>query len=226
MNYFQLICDFFNFKKIHITTQNMISLKNIAENLQINSVIREVNKYIDSYEEIVQKINPIEELFELLYKIDQLTVNSVKNSILNSIWVHSEENIKEFVAFLLQVIRSGCILQPYLAELIIPLDESSNEMNDLNLLKPFIVKQLLFNFYKNQFYCCFVYWLSKSGIISIDKIISQIISCDQFINQNSSKYSYLHSEKCDPSYHKNVVIWFYAELRDNDKKNDFFSTIF
>lgn len=87
---FQLICDYFNCQRIQITIKNMISLRNIAENLKINLLLAYINKYIDSYEDIVQKTNPIEELFDSLYHIKERTVNSVKEEILKSIWIHSE----------------------------------------------------------------------------------------------------------------------------------------
>ena len=46
---FQQICNFFNFNFVKITTDNMYSLKMIAEDLQISCILDEIDKFIDDF---------------------------------------------------------------------------------------------------------------------------------------------------------------------------------
>ena len=103
---FQMICDIFNFQKVNITANNMSSLKEIAEDLKIDKITAKIDKYIKNYDTNYDKIDKfqdvidsIDELFDWLYNIKDLTVNSVKNSIVDSIWSQTEENVLELAAF-------------------------------------------------------------------------------------------------------------------------------
>ena len=178
---FEIICSYFNFKPITISKKNLEPLRVISENLKINSLLSKINSFISSYEEKAQKMNPIKELFNCLYHIKELTVESVKNSIVNSIFSHQEGNVIELASFIMHVVRSSFALQPFLVDLIIALDESSDETNDLNFLKPYISKRILDIFYASKFYCCFAYQLSKRGVIPIQDIIKKIISIDNYV---------------------------------------------
>ena len=201
----------------------MNSLRTIAENLKINSVLTDVTNYINSYEYIVQKTDPIKEVFYLLYHIKEISVDSVKNSILNSIWVKSEDSIKELASFILQVVRSSYSLQTYLIDLIISLDEIPNQTDHLKSLKPFIINHIFTTFFTNQFYCCFAYKLCKKEIISIQNIIKVIIYLDNFFFQSQNQQNQLDIlndndlrqykfAKFEISHHENIIIWFLPEL--------------
>ena len=73
---FQSICDFFNFKQLDIKSDNMDLLKEIAEKMQINCIIKQIDNYINYYENLSQKIDEqqtiidsIDNLFNLLCNI-------------------------------------------------------------------------------------------------------------------------------------------------------------
>ncbi|KAK8843709.1 hypothetical protein M9Y10_024774 [Tritrichomonas musculus] len=186
---FEIICSYLNFKPINISKKNLESLRIISENLKINSLLTKINDFIRLYEEKTQKLNPIKEVFNWLYHIKELTVESVKNSVVNSIFSHHEGNVVELSSFIMQVVRSSFTLQPFLVDLIIALDESSDETNDLSFLKPFISKRILDIFYTSKFYCCFAYQLSKKGVIPIQDIIKKIISIDEYVRKGNSTVS-------------------------------------
>ena len=93
---FQLICDFFNFKQVDIKSDNMELLKEFAENLQINCIIKQVDNYINNYSKFSQKIDEqqaiidsIDRLFDLLYNINKYGIEKVKVSIIQSEWSQS-----------------------------------------------------------------------------------------------------------------------------------------
>ena len=113
---FQSICDLFNFDHVDITSKNMNSLKKIAEDLQINCIINQVNDFIRNNEEKIKIIedqqniiDSIDNLFYWLNHIDTISVKSVKDLISNSIWISSKENIQELAAYILQVIKTDSL---------------------------------------------------------------------------------------------------------------------
>ena len=77
-NEFQAICDIFNFKNVILTRNNIESIKEIAEVLQITVILNDVENYI-KYTEKVSKtideqqalIDSIDALFDLLYNIKE-----------------------------------------------------------------------------------------------------------------------------------------------------------
>ena len=88
---FQQICNFFNFEQISITSNNLSFLKKIAEDLQIDYILEKTDAIIQYQEKLDQKIDKnqitadkIKDLFNLLYKINELSVVTVKYSIYNS----------------------------------------------------------------------------------------------------------------------------------------------
>ena len=231
---FQTICDFFNFRNINITIQNMNSLRTISENLKIESILTKINNYLSQYEEKVQKIENIEEVFNLLYHIKELTVDSVKNSIINSQWSHSKDNVIELSSFILQVVRSNYNLHSYLIDLLIELDKSSDQNNELNQLIPFISNHILNFFYQSQFYCHFAYKLTQRKILPMEKIIKKIIQIDYYFNEeqnnnnnekktwggsnqskNIGQQNNNNSKKFLSDHHNNIVNWFLPELMAN-----------
>ncbi|KAK8880501.1 hypothetical protein M9Y10_003177 [Tritrichomonas musculus] len=218
---FQLICDYFNFKKINITAQNMNSLRIISENLKINSRISDINNFVNSYEEIVQKTEPIKEIFNLLFHINENTIESTRDTILNSIWTQSEEKIKELASFIFQVVRSSYILQPYLVDLIISLDSISNDQNHLNHLKDFILKKIYSFFFTNQFYCCFIYQFIKKGLIQLESVTTVIFQLDPMLKlkDENVKYDTSSFANFEFSHHRNVVIWFLPEIASFVEQN-------
>lgn len=209
---FQDICNVFNFKQVPITIKNMKTLLKIAEDLQIDTIIDEINNVIQSYESLIQESEIIDDIFYWLYQIDVLTVESITNLIYDSIWAHTEENIQELVAIILQVVRTSYKLHPYLIELITSLDELKDEGNDLHLLIPFMVKKLLFSFHKSVLYCAFIYKLSKSGHISIEKVVDRICIIDKYLSTNDQSNQLVYEEKFEQNDHRNLMIWFFPEL--------------
>ena len=101
-------------------------LKEIAEDLQIDTFLPLIEKNINECEKVSQiideqqnTIDSIEDLFGWLYNIEELTVESVKTSILNSNWIKTEDDIHELAAFFIEVINSQFKLHPYLIDFII-----------------------------------------------------------------------------------------------------------
>ena len=218
---FQKICDLFNFNPIEITKNNMDSLKEIAEDFQINCIIDEINKYINNSEKVAQSIDDqqtiidsIDELFDWIYNIRDLTVNSVKSHILNSFWIETDENVQELVAFILEAVKTDILLHPYLADLLLELDEEASENNSLDILIPFIVDKLM-DFLKqvqnsNYSYSSinyvqkspsiypFIYRLYKKGIIQKEQLFEKL-----------KKYNFNDD---------NINAWFLPILVEMDKK--------
>lgn len=56
-NGLELIKNFFNFEKVEITINNMNSLQRVAEILQIELILSDIENYIDSYENATQLID-------------------------------------------------------------------------------------------------------------------------------------------------------------------------
>ncbi|KAK8881201.1 hypothetical protein M9Y10_003933 [Tritrichomonas musculus] len=211
-NEFQNICKIFNFQKVQITVKNVKSLLKISEDLQIEKLLNDLNEFNESFELLINESEVVDEIFTWLHKIDSLTVETVKNSILDSIWCHTEENIIELTAIILQVIRTSHKTHPFLLELLKLLQKSSSEENDLHLLMPFITKHLLHSFYKSPLYCSFIYQLTKIGQISIERIVNQIFIFDQFSSQKNPANNLDNLELSEIYYHRNAMIWFFPEI--------------
>lgn len=147
---FQLICNLFNFGIIDIKSDNMDLLKEIATDLQINCIKTQIDDFISNYEKFNEKvdeqqtiIDSINNLFDLLYNINNYGIDNVKESIVQSKWSQSEENVQELAAFILQVIKPNLKLHKEMAELLIKLNNEANSTNKLDILVPFIVDKLL-----------------------------------------------------------------------------------
>ncbi|KAK8840572.1 hypothetical protein M9Y10_030782 [Tritrichomonas musculus] len=214
---FQLISNFFNAEPIQITSNNMNSLKKISEDLKIEFIIDDVTKFIDTYENSVQTIDEkqiiideINEIFHQLYHINEISVESVKDSIIESSFSYGEENVQELAAFILHVIHTKYFLHSYLIDLLITLNEAADEENDLNILLPFLVKQLMIQIGKNKLNCSFIYLLHKKGIISKEEIVNKIILVDVFL-KNSNEQPEV-SDTFNHQHHSNIVCWFFPEL--------------
>ena len=178
---FQPICDFFNFEKVSITTKNMDSIKEIAEELKISPILNEINNFLDDYEKFTEILDEqqesadqINDLFDLLSNIRQKTVKTVKDEILESNWSKTVEDVQELASFILQIIDSNLLVHKDLIDLLIELDSESNDTNKLNILIPIIVKNLMKSFGKNIQNCSFIHHLSQKGFISKDEIIENV----------------------------------------------------
>lgn len=220
-NEFQVICDIFNFKQVQLTTKNMNFLLHVCEDLQIECFLKKITSFSDLYESIIQESDNIDEIFSLLYQIQSLSIEKVKNSILDSIWIENIENIKEFVSIFLQVVQTSHYQdQPFLINFLISLDQSSNEIPQLKNLMPFFIKKIKALFFKCNLYCSFVYQMIKKGLITLDEIIDLICEIDPNFNDGTKKAENIDSpyEKFEQCHHKNIVIWFFPELYE---KKDF-----
>lgn len=222
---FQIICDLFDFKPIKITLNNMDSLKKIATDLEITCLLDKLDLYFENYENAIQTIDDeqllideIDEIFEWLYDIKKITVKTVQNKILKSDWIQSTTSVQELAAIILQVINADFIYHSYLIELIVLLNNESNEDNCINILVPFLSEKLLNSIGESKLNCSFIYLLIKNGFLSIEKVIDKIMMVDHFINKKemteSEKSSFTMNE------HNNVVLWFFPELltKVDDKK--------
>ena len=181
---FESICNFFNFANVAITPNNMDAIKEISDELQIDLISKETDTFVDKLDKFQQKIedqqeiiDKINELFELLYDIKQKTVQNVKNTIIESDWVKTEEDVQELAAFMLQVISSGLSLHNEMADLIVQLNEESDDSNYLKILAPFIVKKLMNSFCFTIQNCSFIYQLLKRGIIDKEEFKKKINNC-------------------------------------------------
>ena len=222
---FQSICDLFNFQTIKLSSINMNSFKNICEELKIECVINDVNKFIEKFNQISdfideqqETIDLIDNLFDLLYHINEKTVMTVKNSIVDSIWTKSEDDVKELAAFILQAIEGDILLHPNLIELIIQLDKESSENKHLKILIPFLIKKLLKKFGQSQCNCSFIYNLYKKGIVTKETIRAEIETfISTQINKSTGSHSYYeYYTSTKNGYQSNYVYnWFFPEIVDD-----------
>lgn len=117
-----------------------------------------------------------------------LSVEKVKNSILDSIWVENYENIKEFVSIFLQVVQTSHYQhQPFLIDLLISLDQSSDKVSQLKNLMLFFIQKIKSLLFKCNMYCSFVYQMTKKGLITLGEIIDLIYEIDSNFNDGSKK---------------------------------------
>ena len=128
----------------------MDSLKEIAEDLQINCILQSIDNYINNYEKVTQRIDEqeeiidkIDQLFELLCNVKKYGVDKVKQQIVLSKWSKKERQVEELGAFIVQVIKGSFSLQREIAELVVGLNEESDDGNELKILLPFIVERLM-----------------------------------------------------------------------------------
>lgn len=217
-NEFQIISDLFNFDTIEITTANMYSLKEIMNDLQITIFNEKIDKFIKMSEKVSQTIDDQEtlidsneELFDWLYHIKENNVETVKNLIVNSNWIKTDENVQEFVAFILQVIRNDSTLHSYIIELLIMLDKESNETNSLEIMMPFLIKKLTDSFGDSLIICAFVYILNRKGFISNEQLIDMIKETLNESKKTQKRWSY----KSDSRRIYNLASWFYPEIKNH-----------
>ena len=147
---FQLICDFLNYKQFDLKNINIDSIKSIAEDLQINCILKAIDNYFDhcnhfqcqiqKHKEIIDKID---QLFDLLCNVKKYGVDKVKQQIVLSKWSKKERQVEELGAFIVQVIKGSFSLQREIAELVVGLNEESDDGNELKILLPFIVERLM-----------------------------------------------------------------------------------
>lgn len=175
------ISPLFNFEVVDISLKNMNMFLKIAEDLQITPIIPEVKEFIKHYENSVQIIddkidiiNRTNEVFEWLYNIKEITVEKVADNIIKSVWVRSKDDIQELISFILQVIRIRYSLHPYLLDLLIVLDKRLKDESQLKILMQLFVKRLMFSIEKSNFYCAFMYRLTKKGIVQMEDVIDYI----------------------------------------------------
>lgn len=230
---FQIICDLFNSEEINLTKSNIDSIKEIAEDLQITIFLDQIDNFIINSEKVLHTIeeqqniiDSIDNLFDLLYNIKEITVEKVKMSIIMSNWSKTEDDVKELVAFILQVIKTDFTLHEHMLELIIQLNQEANESNRIDILLPFLIKQLLNIFDKgNDYNYSHIYHNIRNSLFNkyfknsnyTDNIVSQIIN-------NSSQHSivpcYAFIYKL---YNKKIISKedLYNKLRKTDE-NDIF----
>lgn len=193
---FLLINDLFNFKSIKITYENIELINKIVNDLQIECIMDQISKFFDDFDsfnfaldEQQELADSIDKLFDWLYHIDKITVEKVKYLIAESKWIKNEENIKELIAFIIQVINSEIRLHPFLLELIIKLNEEVNENLKENILYSFIANKLMVSFGFSICNCSFVYLLLKSGKIEKKEIFDKVEFYLKLNKTNKNKFN-------------------------------------
>ncbi|KAK8875507.1 hypothetical protein M9Y10_005673 [Tritrichomonas musculus] len=213
---FLLITELFNFEVVEITFENIEIINKIVNDLQIECIINEIQKignemekFNETLDDQQEFVDSIEELFDWLYHIDQLTVEKVVFLIEQSIWIQTEENVKELSSFIILVINSDFKLHKYLLELIIELNKKAdNNSNKLNILIHSIVDNLMLSFASTKCNCSFVYLLQKSGIIEMEEIKKKIVF---YSNNNVDKFIL-----------RNIELWFLPEINEISQNFIFF----
>ncbi|KAK8839179.1 hypothetical protein M9Y10_032106 [Tritrichomonas musculus] len=232
-NEFQLVCDFFNYNSIIIQPQNFQLLKKISQDLQIVCLSELIDKLVNDYMfnvQIINKerpnINTITQLFEYLYNRKKLKIEIINELIVSSKWSQTTENVEELAACIIQVIYSDASLHPFLFDLMMLLDKSYSENNQLNILLPFLTKSLLNNIGCNLLNCSFIYLLNQKSIISKEDIVEQIHKsiqcnkCSKLLSPNHNMFmptfSYQNNDNNNNYFNKewlnNSIIWFFPEL--------------
>lgn len=160
-----------NYNSIKVIPQNFEILKKISQDLQIDCLSELIDNLINDYMFTIQinnnkrsNINSISQLFECLYNRKKLKTEIVNELIVNSKWSQAKENVEELAACVIQVIHSDILLHPFLLDLIIMLDKSNSDNNQLNVLLPFITKNLLSNIGHNLLNCSFIYRLNQKNL--------------------------------------------------------------
>lgn len=232
-NEFNSICDLFNFKEVQIATMSVEILRKISEDLQIDVIWNDLDKYVEEYEKTSEIINEqqtliekVDELFDYLFNINERTVSSVKTFILESFWCQTEDNVKELGCYIIQVIRCCFKLHYSICDLIVELNNESNENNDLCILLPFISKILLSCISKNKHLGSFIYLLCKRGLVKSEDVIKRI-------------QSKIDSRLTTKNEVDNLVDWFFPEIisfnkysieylfyQRNEKRKKFFMSFY
>lgn len=230
---FQLVCNIFNFVEIKITSDNMHILNEMINDFQITVLMDKISTFIDDFEKVSQKIDDeqtivdtIEEVFDWLYKIKELTVETVMNYIIESDWIQTDENVQELSAFLLQVINNDSTYHSYISDLLIQLNDKANESNSLNILIPFIVQKLMSSFGDSLLNCSFIYNLFKRGIISKETLKTKFIKFfdndDEKLNKKANRFGYdINDYRIDKNRKSsNLISWFYPEIIEIEEIKD------
>lgn len=127
-------------------------------------MIEKIYNFNEKIDLIMQKNKIIDDIFRLLTKIDQLTVETVKKLIINSIQIQSEEGIQELVTIIVQTVSNSIKIQSNIIELITSLSNNSDENNSLHLLVATKVKHILNRFHLSINLCSFAYKLVKKKL--------------------------------------------------------------
>ena len=178
----QPIIDYFNFSKVDINDSNIYSIKELFDKLQITSIFSKffdekikdseaLNQAIDDQQTMIESI---EEIFDLLYNINEITIESVKDKILQSTWIKSEENVEELAAIFLQVINNNYLLHPSLIDLLVELDNEKNASKYLHNLFQIIKDILIDSLGETKASCCFIHHLFERNILPKDQILNQV----------------------------------------------------
>ena len=83
-NEFQLICDLLNFESIEMTIDNVHSLRKMADDLQINSVLQKIDDKINECEKVSKSIDEQQnniEIINLLLKNNKIDVNLLQTKL-------------------------------------------------------------------------------------------------------------------------------------------------
>ena len=218
---FGSICDLFNFSNVKITSGNMNIIKEISEDLQIKDILNDLDKYINEYEKISETIDEqqnfidtIDELFNMLININQMTVSTVAENILNSNWSKTDESVQELAAFILQVIKTNILLHDKLSDLLIQLDKEADETNSLKILKPFINDKLYKAFGESKQVCSFIYNLRKKGFIPNEKMNDLLKNFTPLPQTQLRAYGkpYSSSIGSNSIVNQNIFDWFLPEI--------------
>ena len=119
-------------------------------------------------------------------------------------------------------------MQPHLIDLLIQLDKESNETNKLKILIPFIVKKSKFvnssqKAKKSVFFCSFLYYLSKKGIISKEELLNELryffkslnikrLYSNPYQNYDDDINNDFDEKKSFSNFVHSVYIWFLPEI--------------
>ena len=174
---FQLICDIFNFESIQITNNNMESLHKFAEDLQIDSILTKMDHFINNYQKAIDQIDDkqriidqVDQIFDLLYNRDLLSVDDCKSMIIKAEWASSEERVLELSACFLSVMQADFKNHEFLIDLLISLEKESVNHPHLKILIQSIIKKLMDDFASVRINCALIYKLHKKNFISKEKI--------------------------------------------------------
>lgn len=162
-------------------------------------------------------IDPYDILFEKLFNIKELGTKKVADFIMESKWLDTKSDVREFAACLIQVSKKSLSYRS-LAELVQILSSRHIDNNNLSSLVPFLVHHL-FSFFIYDYHLPseqfvnnsigFLYQMSQFNLIPIDTIIKKILFTFTKIKQNRfhhRKYILL-----------NLILWFLPEINDDKR---------
>lgn len=209
----------------------MNSLQKFIDDFQINIVKKDLNEFINTYENTSQLIddqktiiNSIDDIFSWLYHIKELTIEKVAKLIQQSVWVSSKENVQELAACILQVVRTDIFAHSEIIELIISLDHLSSQTENFQILYPFILKYIKSMFHINYHYSAFAYKLYQKKIFTFDEIFKENAYTNMVLNYSGNpenfsinEFNDLHSEE-RKMHNFNILIWFYPEINELERQ--------